>query len=129
VVKVNAAEAGEASAVPVVDIGSAVAAAGVLRERGAVSVIVSMGTAGAVVVDGAGTTRLLPPDIRGLYPVGSGDAFLGGLAVALALGEPLEAAAQLGMAAAIANAQVPGAGVLDPGAIPRLLAQILLAGT
>ena len=49
-------------------------------------------------------------DVRGVYPVGSGDAFLGGLAVAFARGGSVVEAARLGMAAGIANAQLPGAG-------------------
>ena len=60
---------------------------------------------------------LEPPAIRGAYPVGSGDAFLGGMAVGVARGDDIIEAARLGLAAGIANALVPGAGELDPDAI------------
>ena len=82
---------------------------------------------GAVVGDGTRWTRLALPDLRGPFPVGSGDAFLAGLAVAYGRGEPLVDAARLGMAAAIANAQVPGAGVLDPGSIDGILERVVAA--
>jgi 1-phosphofructokinase family hexose kinase len=121
VVKVNAAEAGDATGLTVGDLASAAAAARVLRERGAAAVVVTIGIAGAVVVSATGEARLVPPDIRGAYPVGSGDAFLAGLAAALVDGQPLLEAARLGMAAGIANALLPGAGELDPTSAERLV--------
>jgi 1-phosphofructokinase family hexose kinase len=124
VVKVNAAEAAEASGMPVADPGSAAAAAETLRRAGASVVVVTLGPEGAVVVTGRERIHLLPPDLHGSYPVGSGDAFLGGLAVATARGEPVVEAARLGLAAGIANAQIPGAGRLDPDAIDAILAGI-----
>ncbi|MDQ6794328.1 MAG: hexose kinase [Chloroflexota bacterium] len=126
IVKLNAAEAGEASAVSVSDAASAAKAADVLRDAGAACVVVSLGLGGAVVASGGDRTQLIPPDIRGAYPVGSGDAFLGGFAVAYARGEPVVEAARLGLAAGIANAQIPGAGKLDPSAIVRILERITL---
>lgn len=127
VVKVNAAEAGEASGVPVTDVASAAAAADVLRGAGAATVIVTLGVEGAVVVNDDGRSRLVPPAMVGPYPVGSGDAFLGGLAVAVARGESVADATRLGLAAGIANAQVPGAGELDARGIARILEAITLA--
>lgn len=126
VVKVNAAEAAGAVGLPIGDAASAVAAARVLRGRGAGAVVVTLGIAGAVVVTATSEARLVPPDIRGAYPVGSGDAFLAGLAAALIDGGPLVEAARRGMAAAIANALVPGAGELDRAAAERILEQIAL---
>ncbi|HEV8544688.1 MAG TPA: hexose kinase [Candidatus Limnocylindrales bacterium] len=126
-VKLNAAEAGEASGMPVTDPASAAVAAGVLLDAGAGDVVVTLGVAGAVVVGAGERAWLRPPDIRGAYPVGSGDAFLGGLAVARARGEPIVMAARFGMAAGIANAQLPGAGGLDPNAVESILGQITLS--
>lgn len=124
IVKVNAAEAGEASGVPVSDAASAADAARILRDAGAVCVVVTLGVGGAVVVSADERTQLVPPVLRGAYPVGSGDAFLGGFAVAFGRGEPVVEAARLGLAAGIANAQIPGAGEVDPAAIDRILEQI-----
>jgi fructose-1-phosphate kinase PfkB-like protein len=50
---------------------------------------------------------------QGRYPVGSGDAFLGGLVVGLERGDPWPDALRLALGAAAANAELPGAGVLD----------------
>jgi 1-phosphofructokinase family hexose kinase len=121
VVKINAEEAGDATGIVVGDAASAEAAAAGLRDRGAASVVVTLGSAGAVVVSATGSTRLIPPGLRGAYPVGSGDAFLGGLAVGIARGDGLPDAVRLGLAAGIANALVPGAGELDPREVERIL--------
>jgi Fructose-1-phosphate kinase and related fructose-6-phosphate kinase (PfkB) len=112
--------------VSISDAASAAAAADVLRDKGAACVVVTLGLGGAVVVSAGGRAQLIPPDVRGAYPGGSGDAFLGGLAVACARGEPVVEAARFGMAAGIANAQIPGAGELDPTVIERILERIAL---
>jgi tagatose 6-phosphate kinase len=124
IVKLNAGEVAASTARPVSDATSAAAAADVLRDAGAACVAVTLGSGGAVVVGPGERTHLLPPEIHGLYSVGSGDAFLAGLAVACARGEPVVDAARYGLAAGIANALVPGAGELDPTAIEGILGQI-----
>lgn len=121
VVKINAEEAGEATGIAVTDAASGESAAAVLRDRGADAVVVTLGAQGAVVVSAAGSTRLQPSTTRGAYPVGSGDAFLGGLAVGLSRGDDIVEAARLGLAAGAANALIPGAGELDPGEVERIL--------
>ena len=70
----------------------------------------TLGLEGAVVVTAGEGRASSRPTSAGAYAVGSGDAFLGGLAVAHARGESVTDAARLGLAAAIANAQLPGAG-------------------
>jgi 1-phosphofructokinase/tagatose 6-phosphate kinase len=59
------------------------------------------------------TVRAAPPAL-GAYPVGSGDAFLGGLLAALDAGADFADAFGLALGAAAANAELPGAGRLDP---------------
>jgi 1-phosphofructokinase family hexose kinase len=125
-VKVNAGEAAEATNIAVTDTSSAADAATALRRAGAGVAIVTLGARGAVVVTEPERVCLTPPDATGRYPTGSGDAFLGGLAVAWPKGEPVVEGARLGMAAGIANAQLPGAGNLDPGRIDGLFAAIRL---
>jgi 1-phosphofructokinase family hexose kinase len=120
VVKVNADEAGAASGSIVTDPTSAIAAAGSLRDRGAGAVVVTLGAAGAVAHDATGSWHLSTDEPPGRYPVGSGDAFLGGLAVGLTGGGTLIEAARLGMAAGIANAATPGAGELSRDTADRL---------
>ena len=127
ILKVNSAEAGEASGVSVADAQSAASAGRMLRDAGAACVIVTVGPLGAVVVGADEPMQLIPPDLRGVYPVGSGDAFLGGLATAFARGDSMVEAARLGLAAGIANALVPGAGNLDPMSIAGILEAITQA--
>jgi len=120
VVKVNAGEAAGVTRLVVGDRSSALDAAEALRRAGAAGVVVTLGRDGAVVCDERGRWALVAASASGRYPVGSGDAFLGGLAVALARGDELVAAATLGMAAGIANADLPGAGILDVDTVDRL---------
>jgi fructose-1-phosphate kinase PfkB-like protein len=124
VVKVNAGEAGEAIGRPVTDVASALEATRLLQEAGAESVVVTLGGDGAVIAGGGGRAHLVPPDLRGSYPVGSGDAFLGGLVVAWGRGEAFDDAVRLGLAAAIANALIPGAGRLDRATAEEIVGQI-----
>jgi fructose-1-phosphate kinase PfkB-like protein len=52
-------------------------------------------------------------EARGAYPVGSGDAFLAGLVVALDDGAGWPEALRSALGAGAANAEQPGAGSLD----------------
>lgn len=56
----------------------------------------------------------------GAYPVGSGDAFLAGMLVALERGDDWPAAAALGLGAAAANAETPGAASFAPARAAEL---------
>jgi 1-phosphofructokinase family hexose kinase len=117
VVKVNAEEAGELLAVPTARREDALAAAMKLRDLagGAGHAgIVTRGADGSVVAapDGALYEGVLY--VRGRYPVGSGDAFLAGLVVDLDRGLDWPAALATALGAAAANAELPGAGRLDP---------------
>jgi 1-phosphofructokinase/tagatose 6-phosphate kinase len=116
-VKVNAEEAGGLLGRDVRTEAEAVEAAADIRVRvdGAqAAAIVTRGADGAVVVDPDGRRLRARLYERGAYPVGSGDAFLGGLVTALERGDEAEAAIRLALGAAAANAETPGAGRLDP---------------
>jgi fructose-1-phosphate kinase PfkB-like protein len=76
--------------------------------------VITLGERGMVLVDPDGDAWHGAVATRGSYPVGSGDALLAGLLTAMAAGEPWPRAAALGLGAAAANAEVPGAGRLDP---------------
>jgi len=126
VVKVNAAEAAELLGVPTARRAEAVAAAEKLRELGG-----GDGHAG-VVTRGADGVVVAAPDgglyegvlyVRGRYPVGSGDAFLAGLVVALERGDGWGSALRLALGAATANAEIPGAGRLERARAEALAAQ------
>ena len=92
------------------------AAARALRERAGgagKAAVVTQGAGGAVLVDAAGEEWRGVLDASGPFPVGSGDAFLAGLVVALDRGASYAEALELALAAGAANAEVPGAGRLD----------------
>jgi 1-phosphofructokinase family hexose kinase len=117
VVKVNSHEAAGLLGAPTAGRQDAMAAAGKLRDMAG-----GDGHAG-LVTRGAEGVVLAAPDgilyegslyVRGRYPVGSGDVFLAGLVAALDRGQDWPASLRLALGAAAANAELPGAGKLDP---------------
>ncbi|HEX9123056.1 MAG TPA: hexose kinase [Actinomycetota bacterium] len=116
VVKVNAEEAGDLLGGSVRTLEDAVEAATEIRWRldgKRRAAIVTRGAEGAVVVDPEGDVLQAHLYERGRYPVGSGDAFLGGLVTGLDRGATWPEALALALGAAAANAMLPGAGRLD----------------
>jgi 1-phosphofructokinase/tagatose 6-phosphate kinase len=87
-------------------------------------VVVTDGAAGAWATDGDQVLRARLTGHTGGFPVGSGDSFLGGLLVALDRGDDLPAAMALATAAGTANAQVPGAAILDPALTRRITPEV-----
>ncbi len=123
-VKVNRDEAveltGRAARTPVPELLTAV------RALTGGLVVVTDGAAGAWATDGQRLLRAGLSGRKGSFPVGSGDSFLGGLLVALDRGDDLAGALALGTAAGTANAQAPGAAVLDPDLVRRLTPEVEL---
>ncbi|MDQ6608131.1 MAG: PfkB family carbohydrate kinase [Actinomycetota bacterium] len=116
VVKINAAEAAELVGGPCGTRAEVLAAGHQLRRRAGGDgrgAVITRGTAGVLSVapDGSGWEGRLAS--WGPYSVGSGDAFLAGLVVALGRDSPWPRALAEGMAAGAANAEQPGAGCLD----------------
>jgi 1-phosphofructokinase family hexose kinase len=104
------------------DEARAVALARALTERTGGATIVTRGLGGAVAVAPDGRLlRISPPAVRGSYPVGSGDAFMAGVATAMLGGSSFDEALRLGAAAAAANSQRKGAGRLDAAKVSELL--------
>ena len=89
-------------------------AAAALRELTGGAAVVTHGADGLEVCDPDGRTMRARPPAVGPYPVGSGDACLAGLVCALAAGADWPGAVALGVGAAAANAELAGAGRLDP---------------
>jgi fructose-1-phosphate kinase PfkB-like protein len=116
VVKLNEAEAGAGA-------DGALAAARAIRERSGGAAIVTRGRKGAVLVTPEGEGMAGRLDAHGAYPVGSGDAFLAGLVVALDRGAGWPDALRAALGAGAANAALPGAGRLDRGEAERLAAR------
>jgi tagatose 6-phosphate kinase len=99
-----------------------------LRSAGAQSVLVTMGSGGAIAVDRGEIWRVTHPLVSG-NPIGAGDAFTAALALALFNGKPFEQALREGAAAALASVHAPTAGALDPlemrEALPTVQTQLL----
>jgi len=115
-VKVNESEAAELLGRPVQGETGALEAATAIRARGADTAIVTRGTAGASAATPTGEMRVAPPQSTGPYAVGSGDAFLGGLAAGLLEGRTIAGSLDFAAEVAASNARVPGPGELD---LPR----------
>jgi 1-phosphofructokinase family hexose kinase len=113
IVKVNASEAGDLLGQAITSLDDALSAATKLRrcagETGAA--VITRGTEGAVVAtpEACWSGR---SSAQGPYPVGSGDAFLGGLVRALDRGEGWDRALALALGAGAANAEMQGTGCL-----------------
>jgi len=96
----NAGEAAALTGIEVNDLESGRRAAARLRERGAGTVIVTLGEQGALVCDGSSVVHFEAFPITPVDTTGAGDAFNGALAVGLAAGGSLEQVIPLASAAA-----------------------------
>lgn len=89
----NQGEAGLIAGRPVESTQDAEAAAAVLRERGAGSVVVTLGEAGCLVATADGISHVPGTTVEAVDSTGAGDAFVGSLAYFLAAGASLETSA------------------------------------
>jgi ribokinase len=85
------------------------AAARALAARTRAPVVVTLGAAGALVVDGDTVERVPAPRVEAVDTTGAGDAFNGVLAAGLAAGLDLAEAARRAVEAASTSVQAPGA--------------------
>ena len=119
--KVNASEAAE--------LGLADAQA--LREAaggGERTAAITHGHDGMELATTYGQVLRAAPPVQGRFPVGSGDAALGGFLTALDVGGDWAAALALATGAAAANAEVPGAGRLDGARAVELARDVRVQG-
>jgi len=97
----NETEAATLTGLPVASIAEAERAADVLLARGTRNVVVTLGAQGALVKNSAMTKHVLAVNAGPVVETtGAGDAFNGGLAIALAEGHDLIAATRFGCAVA-----------------------------
>jgi tagatose 6-phosphate kinase len=123
-IKVNAAELGEALGTEISNAEQATNAGRQLLARGISSVAVTLGKDGAVLLADSGVWIARLPAMEVINSVGSGDAFLGGLAFALSGGNPPEVALRYGVAAGAANALQFGGGVVRREKFEEMLLHI-----
>jgi len=88
--------------------------------------IITEGKAGAIVSNGATFWRIRSPQVTAVNAIGSGDALAGGLAVAIARGEPMPHACKLAIACGAANAMTLYSGVIRAEDVANLLTQVQL---
>jgi ribokinase len=91
----NETEAGILTGISVTDMASATEAGNALRSQGVRNVIMTLGSDGALVVDGQGARHFPTRKVEAVDTTGAGDAFNGALAFALADGRSLEDAVSL----------------------------------
>jgi ribokinase len=104
----NQVEASQLTGIAVTDLDSAISAGEQLRQWGVGTAIVKLGSQGAVCVTATETFPIPALPVTAIDTVAAGDAFNGGLAAALATGQPLLAATQ--QAAAVAAFSVTRSG-------------------
>jgi fructose-1-phosphate kinase PfkB-like protein len=83
----------------------------------------SVGQDGAVAAQAGQAWHIAAPRVRALSPVGSGDAMMAGLTVALSRGEPLADATRYGVAIGAANTLTLGSACFDPLSVQKLVQQ------
>jgi ribokinase len=100
----------ESEATELTGCDDAEAAAVRLAELSRRAAVVTLGAGGCLVADRGSVTRLPAAPAEAIVDtVGAGDAFAGGLAAALAAGEPLDAALEAALRAAAAALGYAGA--------------------
>ena len=124
-IKINAEEAASVVGGPIDTAGTAMMAAETIRQRGAGTVVITMGAAGAVLLgDGTGLYAR-PPAIAAVNAVGSGDCFLAGLMAGWDERRSWEDALLLATAAGAANALSSTVGFSNTD-VARLIVEITL---
>ncbi|WP_273377592.1 1-phosphofructokinase [Symbiobacterium thermophilum] len=124
-VKPNQAELSEWAGAPVRTEAEALDAARRMRETGPEWVLVSLGADGALLVGpDAHGWRAVPPAIRAVNTVGSGDSAVAGFTYGLAQGLPPEELVRLAVACGTANALTSGVADPDPAEVERLKREI-----
>jgi 1-phosphofructokinase family hexose kinase len=106
------------------DDASVMAAMRELCERGAQRVIVTAGKDPALAFDGRNFWRIIPPRIKVVNPIGSGDAFTAGLVWRLLRGDDLGEACRWASATGTANALTAMVGEVDRADVNRLAREV-----
>lgn len=102
-------------------VADAARAAQALHTRGIAWPVITLGALGAVATDGNAVLHATIAATPGGHPVGSGDCFLAGMAVARARGGDLTQALRLGVACGAANAATPETGYVQRALVDALL--------
>ena len=88
--------------------------------------VVSLGAAGALVVTGDATDRIVAPTVPVRSRIGAGDSTVAGIALALTRAEPIARATRFGVAAGAAAVMTPGTELCRRDDVERLFSGMLV---
>ena len=124
VVKINRAELSQTLDADVEDEDAARGAMRQMVVRGGQWVVVTAGKRPTYLTDGQRFYTAHTPPVEAVNPIGSGDAFAGGLSAGLARGQDVPESIPLAIACAAANAMTIDAGHVRREDVDRLVTQI-----
>jgi 1-phosphofructokinase family hexose kinase len=124
--KPNDVEAHQLTGLPVETPAQIAAAAQAIQAQGVGNVVVSLGKAGALLVEETAVWQAISPTIQERNPIGAGDSMVGGLVYALSQGYPVAEALRWGIACGAATASMPGTAVGERPLVEQLLAKVLI---
>lgn len=122
-VKPNRSELGATVGKELTDEGETIRAMRDLHAQGAERVVVTAGKKPTLAFDGRECWRIIPPKVKAVNPIGSGDAFTAGLTWRLLRGDSLGEACRWASAAGAANALTLMAGEIEPRVMKQLAGQ------
>lgn len=122
--KPNEIELGKLTGLPVETSEQIVTAVGAMQKRGVEHVVVSMGKAGALLVEGEQTVLATSPKIEESNPIGAGDSMVGGLVWGLSQGHSVAEALRWGIACGAATASMGGTAVGSRKLVEELWPQV-----
>lgn len=125
-IHLNRQEARDLLGFPLTGVEGTMEAIGILAKKGIPYVVITLGGEGAMAWGDHRSWRIQVPSMPTVSPVGSGDAFVGGLVVGLDNDQSWPAALQQGAAASLANTRHLGAGVFRREEMMTLLDQVLV---
>lgn len=125
--KCNRSELAEATGQVLDNLKKTKHAAQKLSDSRQMIVVVTLGSAGAVAAENGRLWLAQAPQIQAVSAVGSGDAFLAGLAQGLLTGESFAGSLRLAVAAGSANALRLGAGRLNIADVDTLLPLVVIS--
>jgi 1-phosphofructokinase family hexose kinase len=102
-------------------------AVGLFRNMGVEIAVISMGSDGAVAGSSEGAWHAIPPKVRPVSTIGSGDSMIAGIAHVLCGGGSFDEALRWGTAAGAATAMTNGAEICRRGQVVELLDRVKLS--
>jgi 1-phosphofructokinase family hexose kinase len=107
-VKPNQSEAERLLNTPLITRSHFIDAVQRIKEMGAESVVLSLGSRGVVAASDAGVLEAVPPGIEAVCPIGAGDATAAAIVWSLDRGDSFTEALRWGVAAGTASSKLPG---------------------